>query len=66
MRMGIPTTASVVAQLSCVCVAVGLLLYSSLVAVPRVIPTEAGAADGGIQLGGSHFSERRGTYRSID
>ena len=45
-------TASVVAQLSFVCAAVGLLLYSSLVAVPRALPVEI--ADG--------FSERRGMF----
>ena len=47
-----PMTASVVAQLSFVCAAVGLLLYSSLVAVPRALPVEI--ADG--------FSERRGMF----
>ncbi len=57
--MRIPTTASVVAQLSCICAVVGLLLYSSLVAVPRVLYSETDVADGELR-----FSERRGTYRS--
>ena len=46
------TSASIVAQLACICAVVGCLIHSSLVAMPRVT-----------QFGESHFSEHRGAYR---